>query len=70
MEWAMTAATPLFGRELETQVLAGLLDNLRRRGGSLVVRGEPGIGKSALLREASARARPRDAGSDRRRRAV
>jgi MoxR-like ATPase len=34
-------------------VLAGLLDDVGRRGGALVLRGEPGIGKSALLREAA-----------------
>jgi hypothetical protein len=50
----------LFGRESETQVLADLLDHVHARGGSLVVSGEPGVGKSALLREAAARAQ--DAG--------
>ena len=34
-------------------MLVGLLDDVSRRGGALVLRGEPGIGKSALLREAA-----------------
>ncbi len=53
----MLATAPLFGREIETQMLGDLLDHVHDRGGSLVVSGEPGIGKSALLEEASARAR-------------
>lgn len=57
MDQANPAASPLIGRELETQVLADLLDRVRARGGSLVVTGEPGVGKSALLRQASAHAR-------------
>jgi DNA-binding CsgD family transcriptional regulator len=56
MDQANPAASPLVGREPEKQVLAGLLDRVRARGGSLVVTGEPGVGKSALLREASAHA--------------
>jgi DNA-binding CsgD family transcriptional regulator len=59
MDRAMPAATPLFGRELETQRLDDLFDHVHDHGGSLVVSGDPGIGKSALLREASARARER-----------
>jgi DNA-binding CsgD family transcriptional regulator len=53
------AVTSLFGRESETQVLAELIDDLPGHGGSLVLSGEPGVGKSALLREASARAQDR-----------
>jgi hypothetical protein len=48
---------PLVGRERELGVLDGLVDRVGERGGALVVRGEPGIGKSALLAAASARAR-------------
>ena len=55
----MPAVTSLFGRESETQVLAELIAHLPDRGGSLVVSGEPGVGKSALLREASTRAQDR-----------
>ena len=52
-------STSLFGRESEMQVLTGLLDKVHDQGGSLVISGEPGIGKSALLGEASARAQDR-----------
>jgi hypothetical protein len=44
----------LFGRELETKRLAELIDGVRHRGGALLLRGEAGIGKSALLAEAGA----------------
>ncbi|WP_028932626.1 AAA family ATPase [Pseudonocardia spinosispora] len=44
----------LFGRELELKQLVELIDGVGRRGGALVVRGEAGIGKSALLAEAGA----------------
>src|SRR4051812_49947271 len=40
----------LFGRSRECNVLDRLLEEARaRRGGALVMRGEPGVGKSALL---------------------
>jgi len=55
----MPSVTSLFGREPETQVLARLLDRLPGQGGSLVVSGEPGVGKSALLLQASTRAAER-----------
>ncbi|MET7395007.1 AAA family ATPase [Dactylosporangium sp. NPDC005572] len=42
----------LFGRERESQRLAELVASARHGGGALVVRGEAGIGKSALLRQA------------------
>ena len=42
----------LVGRDLETAHLAGLLERARHgSSASLVVRGEPGVGKSALLEE-------------------
>jgi DNA-binding CsgD family transcriptional regulator len=48
----------LYGREHELGVLNGFVDQLAGgAGGALVVRGEPGIGKSALLAAATARAR-------------
>jgi len=59
MGQAMPAVTSLFGRESETHVLAELIDHLQDHGGSLVVSGEPGVGKAALLREASTRAQDR-----------
>jgi tetratricopeptide (TPR) repeat protein len=46
----------LFGREAEVAVLDQLIDRIPERGGALVVRGDPGIGKTALLAVASATA--------------
>jgi len=43
------AIAPLIGREKELLVLVGLVERVRDGGGAVVVRGEPGIGKSALL---------------------
>ncbi|HEV8651028.1 MAG TPA: AAA family ATPase [Actinomycetes bacterium] len=50
------AVLPLFGREREVRALDDLLDRVGERGGALMVRGEGGIGKSALLSAASGRA--------------
>jgi DNA-binding CsgD family transcriptional regulator len=44
----------LTGRESELRVLFDLIEAAPKQGGALVVRGEPGVGKSALLKEASA----------------
>ena len=49
----------LLGRDDELARLYGLIDGIGRRGGALVVRGEAGIGKSALLDAAAGRARER-----------
>jgi DNA-binding CsgD family transcriptional regulator len=47
----------LFGRRSQTDVLATLIDGVRNgAGGAVLVRGAPGIGKSALLASAEARA--------------
>lgn len=46
----------LLGREAELAAIDELLGHLDNRGGCLLVKGEPGIGKSALLDEAAARA--------------
>ena len=43
---------PLLGRSAEVEVLTGLLDDVERTGAALVLRGDPGIGKSRLLAEA------------------
>ena len=43
---------PMVGRDRERGAVVGLLDDIHRHGASLVIRGEPGIGKSALLAEA------------------
>ncbi len=45
--------TALIGRDPETDLLRGLVERGRQRGGAMLVRGEVGIGKSALLIEAS-----------------
>jgi AAA ATPase domain len=44
---------PLVGRESELAVLDDLVARVGEFGGALVVRGEAGIGKSALLQAAS-----------------
>src|ERR1700746_1123891 len=50
------AAPPLLGRDRDLAELYALVDGIEDRGGALVVRGEAGIGKSALLAAASERA--------------
>jgi DNA-binding CsgD family transcriptional regulator len=47
---------PLVGRQAETDWLISLLEGVEDRGAALVLRGEPGIGKSRLLAEAVATA--------------
>ena len=49
--------TKLVGRDAELEVLAGLIARAGSGGSAIVVTGEPGIGKSALLAEAEAQAR-------------
>ena len=51
---------PLLGRATEVEVLTGLLDDVERTGAALVLRGDPGIGKSRLLSEAVALAEERE----------
>ena len=59
----MTSSVPindvsdLIGREAESEVLDAVIDQIHVRGGALIVRGEAGIGKSALLRRARGRVR-------------
>jgi len=58
----MTVSSPpdatieLIGRDDEVARVDALLDRVRDRGGALLIRGEPGIGKSALLGRARGRA--------------
>ncbi len=58
----MSVASPplrgptLLGREVEIDRIDALLGELRQRGGALLLSGEPGIGKSALLDRARERA--------------
>ena len=47
----------LVGRDRELEQLLALVNGIQDHGGALVVRGEPGIGKSALVTAASERAR-------------
>ena len=54
------SSSGLLGREREVAVLSSVIDAGRRRGSVVIVTGEPGIGKSALL--AVARAAAREAG--------
>jgi len=51
------SATRLFGREREIAFVQDLINRAGSTGSSLLVRGEAGIGKSALLAEAASRAR-------------
>jgi DNA-binding CsgD family transcriptional regulator len=52
-------AAPLLGRLQEQRLLRSLLDEVATRGQALVLRGEPGIGKSRLLSEIAQAARAR-----------
>jgi predicted ATPase len=56
---ARDEAAPLLGRAKERSLLTSLLDGVGDRGQALVLRGEPGIGKSRLLSEAARKARER-----------
>ncbi|HEY1005368.1 MAG TPA: AAA family ATPase, partial [Streptosporangiaceae bacterium] len=54
---SVTPAGALVGRESEMALLTGLIKEVARgRGGSVLIEGEPGIGKSALVRAAAAEA--------------
>ncbi len=44
----------LIGRDLEKKTLTEFVDGVRDRGGAMIVRGEAGIGKSALVAEVAA----------------
>lgn len=49
----------LLGREDELRAIDGLLDSVREQGSVLLIRGEPGVGKSAILAVAKSHARDR-----------
>ncbi|MET8545765.1 ATP-binding protein [Kitasatospora sp. NPDC004799] len=53
------SGTTLFGRDEELAAVDALVDALPERGDALLVHGAPGIGRSALLDHAAARARAR-----------
>ena len=51
----VTPAGALIGRDSEIALLTGLIKEAARgRGGSVLIEGEPGVGKSALVRAAVA----------------
>ena len=50
---------PLLGRSAEIEVVTELLDEVERTGAALVLRGDPGIGKSRVVSEAIALAEER-----------
>jgi DNA-binding CsgD family transcriptional regulator len=56
LEVVASAAPLLLGRNRELAQLHALVDGIEEQGGALVVRGEAGIGKSALLAAAKERA--------------
>ena len=58
---AESRVAELLGREVELARIYELIDAIGARGGALVVRGEAGIGKSALLAAARERARQQGA---------
>ncbi len=49
MEVGVAAGSELLGRDRELAELYTLIDGIEERGGAVVVRGEAGIGKSALI---------------------
>jgi hypothetical protein len=51
-----THSSSLFGRDAEVAILDQFISRVPDRGGALVLRGDPGIGKTALLSVASATA--------------
>jgi DNA-binding CsgD family transcriptional regulator len=55
-EGVASASRQLLGRDRELAELYALVDRIEERGGALVVRGEAGIGKSALVAVAKERA--------------
>jgi DNA-binding CsgD family transcriptional regulator len=56
MSSTLSASQRLIGREAELETLLGLVDRVYERGGALLIRGEPGIGKTSLLTAASRQA--------------
>jgi predicted ATPase len=48
-----SSGSRLFGRDADAAMLDQLVARVREQGGALVVRGDPGIGKTALLAVAS-----------------
>src|SRR5262245_54469088 len=55
-----SASVPLQGREQDSALTERLIERIGQGGSTLVITGEPGIGKSALLELAIHRAKERD----------
>src|SRR5215469_8556601 len=53
----MTTASTLIGRDGELRILTGLVDSIEDEGAAIVILGDPGIGKSSLLRAAASHGR-------------
>jgi DNA-binding CsgD family transcriptional regulator len=53
MTSSLSTAPRLIGRQAEFETLSALVDRASERGGALVIRGEPGIGKTSLMTAAS-----------------
>jgi DNA-binding CsgD family transcriptional regulator len=56
MEQHLSARTRLVGRDADSRLIGEMLEAAPDRGGALLIRGEPGIGKTALLAAAIERA--------------
>ena len=59
MDRPVAASAPLVGRDAEVGLIDGLIEGVRARGAALVISGEPGIGKSALVATAALRSTER-----------
>ena len=55
--WSDTADSPLIGRDAELAALRQLASGIRQEGSSVILRGEPGVGKSSVLRAVAAMGR-------------
>ncbi|MGW6195162.1 ATP-binding protein [Kribbella sp. NPDC055110] len=59
--WEGEARASMVGRQAELDQLDSMVDRIGTRGGSLLIRGEAGVGKSTLLQAVRERARERGA---------
>jgi DNA-binding CsgD family transcriptional regulator len=59
--WAGAEAVRLIGRDAELAALHRLISMIRHEGSSVILRGEPGVGKSSVLRAAAALGRDNNA---------
>ena len=61
MSSAVTMPDLLIGRDAELALLGNILDTVQTRGAAIIVRGQPGVGKSSLLRAGATMAAARGA---------